>query len=216
MFKRTAQNAQEPMRRATGMQMLAAAACVGTIALAGITFLFLQAPASKTARPAPTENVSIPRHDAAAVPLPESLPASEQRSVAAVPSVTTEARTVRAQGPAVLISHDNQPAHAKANPPPEQRITPSASLADPATPSTASQANNTSVRANDTHREIVAVERSGVNIRSGPSPNSRLVGSAPKGARLEVTNRSGHWIEIESDDVKGWISGNFVGPAERR
>ena len=215
MPKRTAQNAQKPMRRATGMQILAAAACVGTIALAGLAFLFLQASASKTARPAPTENVSIPRHDAAAVPLPER-PVSERRPVAAEPSVTTEARTVRAQVPAVLISHDDEPAHAKANPPPEQRITPSASLADPATPPTASQPNNTPVRANDTHREIVAVERSGVNIRSAPSPSSRLVGSAPKGARLEVTNRSGHWIEIESDGVKGWISGNFVGPAGRR
>jgi uncharacterized protein YgiM (DUF1202 family) len=215
MPKRTAQNAQKPMRRATGMQILAAAACVGTIALAALTFLFLQASASKTARPAPTENVSVPRHDAAAVPLPER-PVSERRPVAAEPSVTTEGRTVRAQVPAVLISQDDEPAHAKANPPPEQRITPSASLADPATPPTASQPNNTPVRANDTHREIVAVERSGVNIRSAPSPSSRLVGSAPKGARLEVTNRSGHWIEIESDGVKGWISGNFVGPAERR
>jgi uncharacterized protein YgiM (DUF1202 family) len=215
MPKRTAQNAQKPMRRATGMQILAAAACVGTIALAGLAFLFLQASASKTARPAPTENVSVPRHDATAVPLPER-PISEQRFVAAEPSVTTEGRSVRAQVPAVLISHDNEPAHAKANPPPEQRITPSASLADPATPPTASQPNNTPVRANDTHREIVAVERSGVNIRSAPSPSSRLVGSAPKGARLEVTNRSGHWIEIESDGVKGWISGNFVGPAGRR
>lgn len=215
MLKRTPENAQKPMRGATGMQMLAAAACVGAIAFAGLAFLFLQAPASKTARPAPTENVSIPRPGVAAVPLPER-PGSEQQSVAAVPSVTTEGRRVRAQGPAVLISHDDEPAHAKANPPPEQRITPSASLADPASPSTASQANNTAVRANDTHREIVAVERSGVNIRSGPSPNSKLIGSAPKGARLEVTNRSGHWIEIESDGVKGWISGNFVGPAERR
>ncbi len=215
MPKRTAQNAQKPMRRATGMQILAAAACVGTIALAGLAFLFLQASASKTARPAPTENVSVPRQDAAAVPLPER-PVSERRPVAAEPSVTTEGRTVRAQVPAVLISHDDEPAHAKANPPPEQRITPSASLADPATPPTASQPNNTPVRANDTHREIVAVERSGVNIRSAPSPSSRLVGSAPKGARLEVTNRSGHWIEVESDGVKGWISGNFVGPAERR
>ena len=91
MLKRTAQNAQKPMRRATGIQMLAAAACVGTIALAGLTFLSLQAPASKTVRPAPTENVSVPRQDAAAVPLPERH-VSEQRSVAAEPSITTEGR----------------------------------------------------------------------------------------------------------------------------
>jgi len=198
------------------MQMLAAAASVGTIALAGLTFLFLPGPARKTARPAPTENVSTPRQDAVAVTLPERPPASEERSVPAEPSVTTEGRTVRAPVPAVLISHDNEPAHANPTPPPEQRITPSASLADPASPARASEANNSPVRANDTRRDIVAVERSGVNIRSGPSPNSRLVGSAPKGARLEVTNRSGHWIEIESYGVKGWISGNFVGPAERR
>jgi hypothetical protein len=193
-MRKTVQNAQSPKHRATGMQMMAFAACVGTIALAGLAFLFLPGPVGKTARMPPPETVSV---------------ADEH-------SVTTEGRTMRAQGPAILISHDDEPAHAKPSAPPQVRTAPSASLPDPAAPPTASQANNAPVRANDTRREMVAVERSGVNIRSAPSPSSRLVGSVPKGARFEVTNRSGHWIEIESDGVKGWISGHFVGPAERR
>jgi uncharacterized protein YgiM (DUF1202 family) len=215
MPARNARNAQNRMRWATGMQMMASAACVGTIALAGLAFRFLQAPVSKTARLSPPENVSVPRQVAAAVQLLER-PVSEQRSVAAEPSITTEGRTVQAQVPAGSTSHSGEPARADEVPLPEERIATPASPPNPAALPTTAQANNAPLRPNDTHREIVAVERSGVNIRSAPSASSRVVGSAPKGARFEVTNRNGYWLEIESDGVKGWISGHFVGPAERR
>ena len=123
---------------------------------------------------------------------------------------------MQAQVPGVLSSHHDKPAHAKGNPPPQERIAASASSHIPTALPTTDQANNTPLRPNDTHRELVTLARSGVNIRSAPSASSRVVGSAPKGARFEVTNRNGHWLEIEGDGVKGWISGNFVGPAERR
>jgi uncharacterized protein YgiM (DUF1202 family) len=183
------------------MQMMASAACVGTIALAGLAFLFLQAPVSKIPRLSPPENVSVPRQVAAAVQLPER-PVSEQRSVAADPSSTSESRTVQAQAATGAISHSGELARADEVLLPEERIAAPASPPNPAALPMAAQANNTSLRPNDTHREIVAVERSGINIRSAPSASSRVVGSAPKGTRFEVTNRNGHWLEIESDGVK--------------
>src|SRR5215212_6431573 len=165
MPARTARNAQDRMRRATGMQMMSSAACVGTIALAGLAFLFLQAPVSKTARLSPPASVSVPRQVAAAVQLPERL-VSEQRSVAAESSIPTEGRTVQAKVPGVLSSHNNEPADGKGNAPPQERITAPASPPDPAAVPTTAQANNPPLRPNDTHRELVTLERSGVNIRS--------------------------------------------------
>jgi uncharacterized protein YgiM (DUF1202 family) len=203
------------MRRPSGMQIIAFAACVGVITLAGLAFLFLQAPNSKTARLSPAENVSVPREAAAAAQMPEGS-RSEQRSVAADRSSTPEDRVPQAQGPTGSILHSGESARADEVLPPAERIAAPASPPDPAALPTATQGNNTPLRPSDTRREIVAVERSGVNIRSAPSASSKVVGSAPRGARFEVTNRNGHWVEIESDGVKGWVSGRFLGPGERR
>jgi hypothetical protein len=183
------------MRRLSRMQIIAAAASVGAIFLAGLALLFLQTPVSQIRRSSPAGNVSVPTQAAPAEQVPQRA-GSERRSVAADSSSTSESRTVQAQVPAELISHNDEPAHAKGSPPPEKPIAPPALLPDPATSPTAPQANTSPLPPNDTHREIVAVERSGVNIRSAPSASSRLVGSAPKGARFEVRNRSGHWIEM--------------------
>ena len=50
--------------------------------------------------------------------------------------------------------------------------------------------------------DIVFVQRPGVNIRSAPSTNGRVLGTAPKGARLTVTNREGEWMQVESDQFR--------------
>jgi hypothetical protein len=205
MPARTARNALNRRRRATGMQMMASAACVATIVLAGFIFLFLQAPVRKITRlPPPPADVPVPTQVAAPVQLPERL-GSKQQSLAA-----------QAQVPGVLSSHSNEPANAKGNPPPSVRIAAPASRPNPTGLATTAQANTAPLQPNDTHRELVTLEHSGVNIRSAPSGTSRIVGSAPKGARFEVINRNGHWLQIESDGVKGWISGHFVGPSEQR
>ena len=59
--------------------------------------------------------------------------------------------------------------------------------------------------------EFLFLQRPGVNIRSAPSPTGRVVGSAPKGTRFEVTNRQGEWIEVNGGRLKGWISERFLG-----
>jgi hypothetical protein len=203
------------MRRSSGMQIIAAAASVGATALAGLAVLFLQTPGSQIPRSSPAKNVSVPTQAAPAAQVPER-PGSEHRSVAADPSSTPESRTLQAQVPAGSTSHSGEPAGADEVLLLDHQVAAPASRLNPAALPTGTPANDTSLRLNDTHREIVTLEHSGVNIRSAPSASSKVVGSAPKGARFEVTKRSGRWVEIESDGVKGWVSGHFLGPGERR
>jgi uncharacterized protein YgiM (DUF1202 family) len=60
------------------------------------------------------------------------------------------------------------------------------------------------------------VQRPGVNIRSGPSANTRVLGSARKGMRLTVRNREGDWVQVESDPFSGWIRSRFLAANEPR
>jgi hypothetical protein len=53
------------------MQIIAAAASVGAIALAGLTLLFLQTPGSQIPRSSPAKNVSVPTQAAPAAQVPE-------------------------------------------------------------------------------------------------------------------------------------------------
>jgi hypothetical protein len=64
------------------------------------------------------------------------------------------------------------------------------------------------------NQDIVFVQQSGVHIRSGPSANTRVVGSARKGTRLTVRNREGDWVQVESDQFTGWIKSRFVAANE--
>jgi len=63
---------------------------------------------------------------------------------------------------------------------------------------------------------MVYLQRPGVNIRSTPSLDGALLGSAPKGTRFKVTRRNGDWAQVESDRLKGWIKSEFLGPNEPR
>jgi Bacterial SH3 domain len=64
------------------------------------------------------------------------------------------------------------------------------------------------------NRDIVFLQRPGVNIRSTPSTNGPVLGTAPKGTRLKVTNREGDWVQVESGRSSGWISSQFLAPHE--
>jgi hypothetical protein len=208
----TAQH-RNTMRRPSGMQIIAAAACVGTIVLAGLALLFLQTPGGKIMPSSPANNAALATQTAE-VSQVQMRSAPEQLSVARDPPFTPASRTVRAQ--VSIESIGPTTAHAEGGLPAEERIVPSASPVDPLTPASALQTNSASLRPNDTHPDIVTLDRSGVNIRSAPSVSSRVVGSAPKGARFEVTSRHGRWVEIRSDDIKGWVSGSFLEPPQRR
>ena len=66
------------------------------------------------------------------------------------------------------------------------------------------------------NRDIVFLQRPGVNIRSTPATNGPVLGTAPKGTRFKVSNREGDWVQVEGDRLKGWISSQFLGPNDPR
>ena len=71
------------------------------------------------------------------------------------------------------------------------------------TPQTTSAAQNL---------DFVFLQRPGVNIRSAPSGNAPVLGSAPKGTRFTATSREGDWVQVENTGLKGWINSQFLGP----
>ena len=71
------------------------------------------------------------------------------------------------------------------------------------TPQTTSAAQN---------RDFVFLQRPGVNIRSAPSGNAPVLGSAPKGTRFTATSREGDWVQVENTGLKGWINSQFLAP----
>jgi hypothetical protein len=65
------------------------------------------------------------------------------------------------------------------------------------------------------NQDIVFLKRPGVNIRSTPSANGTVLGTAAKGTRFKVTKREGDWVQVASDRFKGWINSQFLGPTGR-
>ena len=82
-------------------------------------------------------------------------------------------------------------------------LTAAASFPDPAsvTPQTDSTAQNP---------DLVFLQRPSVNIRSGPSGSSPVIGTAPKGTQFTATGREGDWVQVENTRLKGWISSQFL------
>ena len=60
--------------------------------------------------------------------------------------------------------------------------------------------------------DLVFLQRPGVNIRSAPSGNAPVLGTAPKGAQFTATGREGDWVQVENTRLKGWINSQFLAP----
>jgi Bacterial SH3 domain len=73
---------------------------------------------------------------------------------------------------------------------------------------------NTAANPPPTQDTVLFLQRPGVNIREAPSPTGKVVGTAPRGTRFQVTNRKDEWVEVENGRLKGWISGRFLRPEE--
>jgi hypothetical protein len=60
--------------------------------------------------------------------------------------------------------------------------------------------------------ELVFLQRPGVNIRSAPTGNAPVLGSAPSGTQFTATGREGDWVQVENTRWKGWINSQFLAP----
>jgi outer membrane protein W len=49
-----------------------------------------------------------------------------------------------------------------------------------------------------------------LNVRNGPSADNALVGSLPRGTRVEVLDRSGTWWKIRSGNITGYVNSSYL------
>jgi hypothetical protein len=91
-------------------------------------------------------------------------------------------------------------------------VVPPASLAVEASPQVAPGAVTPQTTSAAQNPDVVFLQRPGVNIRSAPSGNAPVLGTAPKGTRFTATSREGDWVQVENTGLKGWINSQFLGP----
>jgi Bacterial SH3 domain len=86
-----------------------------------------------------------------------------------------------------------------------------ASLTAEASPQVAASAATPESSSTAQNPDLVFLQRPGVNIRSGPSGNAPVIGTAPKGTQFTATGREGDWVQVENARLKGWISSQIFG-----
>ena len=184
-------------------KLIAGAAVIAALGVAGLTYVFLawpgaNAPAETAESSAITAQSSseTPAQAAVNVPEPFSPPRVESSSetpVQPAPTVPEPSREAFGAAPAPAA-----PASVAAAASPQPQAAPSAT-----TPPTTSVVEN---------EELVFLQRPGVNIRSAPSLNAPVLGTAPRGTQFTATSRDGDWVQVENTRLKGWINSQFLGP----
>jgi hypothetical protein len=162
---------------------------VGTTIVAAlgiITLAYLWAPAGE--KPA--------AHSAESPPAVQSSPEILAQTASRMPEPSRD--------PPAAVAWPNLPPSITAETSPPE-VAPDAPTANAAPHQTVSASQNW---------DIVFLQRPGVNIRSTPSTNGPVLGTAPKGTRLKVTNREGDWVQVESGRSSGWINSQFLAPHE--
>ena len=87
-----------------------------------------------------------------------------------------------------------------------------ASLTEGASPQVAPGAVTTPITSAAQNPDYVFLQRPGVNIRSAPSGNAPVLGTAPRGTQFTASSREGDWVQVENTRLKGWINSQFLGP----
>jgi uncharacterized protein YgiM (DUF1202 family) len=156
----------------------------------------------KQQTPAPPASDAIGTTAAASPPDPASNPSSQRDSAAA--KAPTE--SPQNQGSLAPAATDNaaRPPQAQA----EGVPAPSGSAAQPAAGAPKDgESKSASLPTND----IAYVQNADANIRSEPSLRGTRVGKAAKRTKVNVLSRTGKWVQVESGETKGWISGKLLG-----
>jgi hypothetical protein len=89
---------------------------------------------------------------------------------------------------------------------------PSPSLTAEASPQVAPSAVTPQTTSAEQNPDLVFLQRPGVNIRSAPSGNAPVLGTAPRGTQFTATSREGDWVQVENTRMKGWINSQFLAP----
>jgi hypothetical protein len=135
----------------------------------------------------------------------QSAPAVQSSQSSPQPPAQTASRKPESlPDPSVAVAWPDVPASVTVETPEVAPVAPTGNTAPPQTVSASQKP------------DIVFLQRPGVNIRSAPSANGRVLGTAPKRTRFKVTNREGDWVQVESDRFRGWIKSQFLAANELR
>jgi hypothetical protein len=137
---------------------------------------------------------------------PNEKPTTQTAKLAAIPAAATPSAAPAAATPSAA------PAAATPAPTPPASRPHSPPLTTSERPSEPVQTSSKVAQS----RDVLYLQRPGVNIRSTPSLTGNPVGTAPKGTQFKVTNRQADWIQVESGRLKGWINAGFLAPSEPR
>jgi len=192
---------------------------VGTaiVAVVGITTLAYfwasagEKKATQSAKPSAAMQASVeapaqpPSGMPEPTPEPSAKPSAAMQSSLEAPTQTSSGMPEPTPEPSAGVAWPDSPRSITAEISPE--IAPAAPTDNPSQRQTDSESQK---------QEFVFLQRPGVNIRSEPSTNGRVLGTARKGARLKVTIREGDWMRVESGRLKGWINSQFLATNEPR
>jgi hypothetical protein len=179
-------NLPETMTLGSRRKLIAGTAIIAALGVAGLTYFLLASPGAK----APAETA-----ESAPIVVQSS---SETRTQAAlnVPEPSSPPRVEPAQ-PALTL--------------PEPSGGASGAVPSPGVPA-AEASPQVAPSAVTPNRDLVFLQRPGVNIRSAPSGNAAVLGTAPRGTRFTATSREGDWVQVENPSRKGWINSQFLAP----
>jgi hypothetical protein len=175
------------MRFGSRRNVIASTAIVAALGVAGLTYFFLASSGAK--KPGETaESSPIAVQSSSETPAQAALNVPE-------PSSPTGVEPVQ---PALAVP---EPSRGESGAVPSPGVP--ASLTAEASPQVAPSAETP-------NRDFVFLQRPGVNIRSAPSGNAPVLGTAPKGTQFTATRREGDWVQVESPRWNGWISSQFL------
>jgi hypothetical protein len=182
-------------------KLMAGTAIVAALGLAGLTYVFLASPGGgalvETTESSPIAvepSSEAPVQAALDMPEPSSptrVESSSETSVQSAPTVSESSRGA----PGVVSSPDIP-----------------TSLATNASPQVARSAVLPQATSAAQNQDRVFLQRPGVNIRSAPSLNARVVGAAPRATQFTARSREGDWVKVENERWKGWIHSQFLTP----
>jgi uncharacterized protein YgiM (DUF1202 family) len=60
-------------------------------------------------------------------------------------------------------------------------------------------------------QNMLTVMRGPANIRSAPGKNGRVIGTVAKDTTVKELDRSGKWVQVETESGTGWIAAALLG-----
>jgi hypothetical protein len=227
-IKRSEQSSPVPHGETSGAQpkLIAGTAIGAALLVCAFAYFFWSSKnentASQTAQSAPTVPTPAPA-------APALVPASPSPDSTSTPSATSPSpRSTQTAVPSAASSQaPSAPPSARSPSAPSQTALPAAPTRQGPSAATPSPNQPNAVRAPATantampetapqNRNVLFSQPTGLNVRSLPSTNGTILGTAPKGIRFEITNRQGNWVEVEGGGLKGWVNSRLLAPNEPR